>query len=144
RRGGGGAHRRCRTALRHRPHPAQRLGDGRTRGRAGPPGHRRVPGPPVTDGFAVTGPGAPAALLDASCPDVYFTAGYGRAAAETESGSWQTIHEYDRLMLPHVLRSVNDTDADAASPYGYSGLHVDAGCTPADLARFWSRAVAHW
>ncbi|MFG1894656.1 lipid II:glycine glycyltransferase FemX [Micromonospora zamorensis] len=92
----------------------------------------------------MTGPGPNAALLDVSCPDVYFTAGYGRAAAETDSGSWQTIHEDDRLMLPHVLRPVGDTDADATSPYGYSGLHVDAACTPADLARFWSCAVAHW
>ncbi|MET8279602.1 GNAT family N-acetyltransferase [Micromonospora sp. NPDC005174] len=98
----------------------------------------------MTSGFTVTGPGAPAAVLDASCPDVYFTAGYGRAAAGTESGSWQMIHEHDRLMLPHVLRPVSDTDADAASPYGYSGLHVDAGCTTADLVSFWSRAVAHW
>ncbi|MEH0983582.1 lipid II:glycine glycyltransferase FemX [Micromonospora sp. CPCC 205556] len=98
----------------------------------------------MSTGFAVTGPGPGAALLDAHCPDVYFTAGYGRAAAVADSGTWRTVHEDDRLMLPHVLRPVGETDFDAATPYGYSGLHVDAACTPADLARFWSRALGHW
>ncbi|WP_329108989.1 GNAT family N-acetyltransferase [Micromonospora sp. NBC_01699] len=84
------------------------------------------------------------AMFEANCPDVYFTAGYGRAAAGTEPGTWQLVHRADRILLPYVVRRLDDSTSDAVSPYGYSGIHVDPGCTPAELERFWNGAVEHW
>ncbi|MFC0509186.1 GNAT family N-acetyltransferase [Micromonospora costi] len=94
--------------------------------------------------FAVGGGDEDTGLLDADCPDVYYTSAYGTATASVDSGRWQIAHEHDRLLVPYVLRHANETDLDAATPYGYAGVHVDPGCTSADLARFWKRLVDHW
>ncbi|MEV4813667.1 lipid II:glycine glycyltransferase FemX [Micromonospora avicenniae] len=93
--------------------------------------------------FSVSGPDD-SGLLDADCPDVYFTSAYGTATASLDSGAWQVAHESDRLMVPYVLRHVNGTELDAFTPYGYAGIHVDPGCSEADLAGFWRRTIDHW
>ncbi|TYB96169.1 GNAT family N-acetyltransferase [Micromonospora sp. WP24] len=94
--------------------------------------------------FSVDGAGDDSVLLDADCPDVYFTSAYGTATAALDSGGWQVAHEDDRLILPYVSRPANETDLDAFTPYGYAGIHVDPGCSAADLARFWRQTMDHW
>lgn len=73
-------------------------------------------------------------------PDVYFTPGYGRAAASTKLGRWQSIQWEDRVRLPYVVSASGDNVCDAISPYGYSGIYVAPACTPGDLALFWKLA----
>ena len=104
-----------------------------------------TPEPMTADSFGVAAAGEPgAAALDRSCPDVYFTSGYGIAAASGEAGRWQVAYRRDRIIVPYLLRTVDSATLDAASPYGYSGIHVAAGCPRAELDRFWSRALDHW
>ncbi|RKR91328.1 acetyltransferase (GNAT) family protein [Micromonospora pisi] len=100
----------------------------------------------MTEQLAVVGADSAAALIDPECPDVYHTAGYGRAAASTEPGTWQLAHSTHRILVPYVVRRLDDGTgaSDAVSPYGYSGIHVGPGTTPTELARFWDRAVHHW
>lgn len=81
---------------------------------------------------------------DASCPDTYFTAGYGRASAITRGGTWHCLQWQDEILLPYVVNPVHDGLNDAASPYGYSGIHVAAGRGGADLARFWKQVKEEW
>ncbi|MFI5892312.1 GNAT family N-acetyltransferase [Actinoplanes sp. NPDC051513] len=83
-------------------------------------------------------------LYDANCPDVYFTAGYGRADASTQHGRWEALHYEDRLLLPYVVTEIDDGYLDAASPYGYAGIHVAPGTTEHDLARFWRLVQERW
>ncbi len=97
----------------------------------------------MTPYCAITGADA-ASLADPDRPDVYFTAGYGRAAATPESGTWQLAHWQDRILVPYIRRRYDAMTQDAISPYGYSGLHVEPGCPPHELARFWSSAVDQW
>ena len=89
--------------------------------------------------LSVAGADDPWSLPDEQCPDVYFTAGYGIAAAANRGGSWRSAHWEDRILLPYIV-----SDGDAASPYGYSGIHVGGDCTAADLARFWHLAGEIW
>lgn len=77
-------------------------------------------------------------------PDVYFTPGYGSSAAVMDHATWHLTHWEDRILVPWLRRDVNGADHDGVSPYGYSGVYVHPDCSPADLARFWSLAVAHW
>lgn len=98
----------------------------------------------MSAGFTVTGAGPSAAVLDADCPDVYFTAGYGLATAVVDSGTWRIAHRHEQILVPYVVRDVNGVDTDAASPYGYSGVHVAPHCARGELAAFWSRALDHW
>lgn len=94
----------------------------------------------MSAGFTVTGAGFP----DVDCPDVYFTSGYGAATALLDDGTWQIAHQGGLIMLPYVLRAAADDASDAATPYGYSGIHVAPGLGATDLGRFWSKAVEHW
>jgi serine/alanine adding enzyme len=87
---------------------------------------------------------APWSLDDADCPDVYFTAGYGTAAASTKHGRWEALHYEDRFLVPYVVTEVDDGHLDAASPYGYSGIHVAPGSTEHDIATFWRLVQDHW
>ncbi|MEH1015172.1 GNAT family N-acetyltransferase [Micromonospora sp. CPCC 206060] len=82
--------------------------------------------------------------LDAECPDVYFTAGYGRATAAAQGGVWHRVDRTDLIMLPYVQRDVDGQAVDAISPYGYSGVYVHPDCSPTDLDRFWAAVVPHW
>lgn len=92
----------------------------------------------------VAEPGSPWTLFDDRCPDVYFTAGYGTAAALGRRGRWQALHSTDAVMVPYILSEAGGGALDAASPYGYSGIHVAPHCPPADLRRFWELAGEHW
>lgn len=87
---------------------------------------------------------APWTLDDADCPDVYFTAGYGMAAAVAKHGRWEALHVEDRLLLPYVVTETGDGHLDAASPYGYAGIHVAPGSTEHDVAQFWRLVQEHW
>ncbi len=98
----------------------------------------------MSTAFAVGGAGRGGGMLDADCPDVYFTSAYGTATASVDSATWQVAHEHDRLIVPYLSRPVGESDHDASTPYGYAGVHVDPGCSPADLAQFWNRLVEHW
>src|SRR5689334_18540807 len=90
----------------------------------------------VAGGRAVKLSVTPWILDDADCPDVYFTAGYGRADASAKHGRWEALHYEDRLLLPYVVTEIDDGYLDGASPYGYAGIHVAPGSTEHDLARF--------
>lgn len=87
---------------------------------------------------------AAARRLDSQCPDVYFTSGYGVAAAIAEAGEWRVAYGQHTIMCPYVQRRLDDGGCDAVSPYGYSGVYLSPGCSPAELAHFWSSAVDHW
>ncbi|MCW3839612.1 GNAT family N-acetyltransferase [Micromonospora yasonensis] len=77
-------------------------------------------------------------------PDVYFTPGYGRAAASTESADWRLAYAPGRMLVPYLVRPVTPEHDDALSPYGYSGVHLFPGCRPAELARSWSALLDRW
>ncbi|GHJ55458.1 hypothetical protein Nm8I071_47650 [Nonomuraea sp. TT08I-71] len=98
----------------------------------------------MTMEFTVSGPEVVPALVEAACPDVYFTSGYGRAAAVAEAGTWRMGHWQDRILIPYVMRPIDGECVDAASPYGYAGIHMTSNCSPADLACFWSLALKRW
>ncbi len=83
-------------------------------------------------------------IIDAVCPDVYFTARYGLAAAVAEPGTWTATHWAEKIIFPQVRRAVGDETADVASPYGYSGIYVAPGCTRRELARFWCLNREYW
>lgn len=85
-----------------------------------------------------------AALPDADCPDIYFTAGYGEASAIARGGDWHCLRWQDEIVLPYVVNTVHAGTHDAASPYGYSGIHVAAPRGGEDLARFWKQVKEHW
>lgn len=87
---------------------------------------------------------SPWSLPDELCPDIYFTPGYGLAAASTRNGEWQCVHWDGDIMVPYVVTDVVGEYRDAASPYGYSGIHIASGCTAGDLAEFWQAARDHW
>ena len=65
--------------------------------------------------FATGGANGDSGLLDADCPDVYFTSAYGAATALVDSGTWQVVHEQDQLILPYVSRPASEIDVDAAT-----------------------------
>lgn len=77
-------------------------------------------------------------------PDVYFTPGYGAAVAAVEGGAWHLAYAQDRMMAPYLVRPISDGLSDALSPYGYSGVHVNADCPPGELARCWSLTLDRW
>lgn len=83
-------------------------------------------------------------LSNEDCPDTYFTAGYGRASALTRGGEWHCLRWQDEIVLPYVVNAVDGAVFDAASPYGYSGIHVAPTCDAQDLARFWKETKEEW
>lgn len=89
------------------------------------------------------GPAAHLSYPDVPYPDVYFTPGYGAAAASAEGGRWQLAHWDDRILLPYLLRPVDSEWSDATSPIGFCGIHVDPRCSSTEVARFWSLTVDH-
>ncbi|MGC4808146.1 GNAT family N-acetyltransferase [Micromonospora sp. DT233] len=103
----------------------------------------RVPAPPRRVRPA-TATAAEAATLALPWPDVYFTPGYGSAAALAEQAPWRLTHWHDRVLVPYLLRRVDAAHHDGISPYGYCGVHVRPGTTPADFAEFWAGAVSAW
>lgn len=84
------------------------------------------------------------AVPEADCPDTYFTAGYGRASALARGGDWHCVRWDDAILLPYVTNSVEGGLRDAASPYGYSGIHVAPAARPGELAEFWKQVKEEW
>jgi serine/alanine adding enzyme len=78
------------------------------------------------------------------CPDVYFTAGYGAAAALLRGGRWQCARLGDRVLVPYVVNALADGRCDAVSPFGFSGVYVAPDCPVEDLARFWADVRQRW
>ncbi len=83
-------------------------------------------------------------LPDEQCPDTYFSRGYGEASAITRGGRWHCLRWHHEIALPYVVNAVSGTLFDAASPYGYSGIHVAPGCGVDDLTWFWKQAKQEW
>ena len=72
-------------------------------------------------------------------PDVYFTAGYGRAAAYAEHGAWSSIVLADgQWQMPLLVRTLPTGRSDAISPYGYAGVYQGAGVTDLEAAELWA------
>lgn len=84
------------------------------------------------------------ALPDELCPDVYFTEGYGAAAALLRGGQWHCVRWEDRVIVPYVLNRLGNGRCDAVSPFGFSGIHVAAHCRAKDLALFWADVRQWW
>jgi hypothetical protein len=87
---------------------------------------------------------ASASPTDLRYPDIYFTPGYGACAAIFDNGAWRSANMGDRIMLPYVVRQLEDGESDAVSPYGYSGFHVSPECSSADLRAFWKSIREDW
>jgi hypothetical protein len=94
--------------------------------------------------LSITSSDNPWALPDEQCPDIYFTSGYGAAAAISAGGRWEAVHWEDRIIVPCIVRSVDGRFLDAVSPYGYSGIYVAPDCSPQDLRQFWQRINEYW
>jgi serine/alanine adding enzyme len=76
-------------------------------------------------------------------PDVYFLAGYGRAACVTEAGEWVLLEAYDGAwQVPLILRTLVDGAKDACSPYGYSGVYASPVLSSVQIQEAWSATLA--
>ena len=76
-------------------------------------------------------------------PDVYFTHAYGRVDALDRAGEWTSIATRSGTwQMPIVLTELGDGLREAASPYGYSGIHVGDDLATADAADAWSSGAA--
>lgn len=85
---------------------------------------------------------------DLSSPDVYFTAGYGRAAAAADGSRWLLLEAFDGAwQLPLVVRPVGGPGAfgtgelDAETPYGYSGVYAAPSVPAASQLAAWQAAL---
>jgi hypothetical protein len=99
-------------------------------------------GKPV--GLTIYGPEDASGRDQRGYPDIYFTPGYGVAAASTEGGAWRCAEWPGRAVVPYVLRPLSGGGYDVVSPYGYSGIHVAAGCGRDELIEFWSGLREAW
>jgi len=99
----------------------------------------------VLDAASVTGSVIDSSPLpDERCPDVYFTEGYGAAAALLRGGQWHCVRRDDRAMVPYVLNRLGNGKYDAVSPFGFSGVYVAPHCSAKELARFWADVRQWW
>ena len=75
-------------------------------------------------------------------PDVYFTAGYGRAATTTDVGTWCLLEAFDGAwQMPVIVRTLVDGTQDAVSPYGYSGVYAAPSLSPAQIQEAWAATL---
>ena len=71
----------------------------------------------------------------------YQTSAYGVAAAASAGAEWDVVgDEGGRWRLPVCLSELPDGFIDAASPYGYPGIHVAEGMTERDVADAWEQS----
>lgn len=84
------------------------------------------------------------ALAGELCPDVYFTEGYGRAAAILRDGTWDSVRLDERVLVPYVVNQLGDGRCDAISPFGFSGIYVAPRTTAGELAAFWADTKRGW
>lgn len=75
---------------------------------------------------------------------VYQSRGYGEAAVLSAGSRWDVIGSDDgRWRVPVVISPIGDFEGvDAASPYGYAGIHADASLTPVEVSEAWSATLA--
>ena len=75
---------------------------------------------------------------------VYASVEYGSAVAEEEGGSWEMIHDdHGYWQLPLVIRPIPHTQfVDAATPYGYGGLHIAEHLTDVEAVAYWRETIA--
>ena len=76
-------------------------------------------------------------------PDVYFTAGYGRAASVGDGGEWVLLEGFDGAgQVPLIVRNLANGAKDAISPYGYSGVYASPDLSSWQIQDAWSASVA--
>lgn len=86
------------------------------------------------------------ALVDdnpAAVPTVYAERHYGRAVAATEGGIWRMLTTADnQLQAPLIIRDTPCGEfRDAATPYGYGGVLIDARLSDAERTHAWKDLV---
>lgn len=75
-------------------------------------------------------------------PDVYFTPGYGQAAALASNGQWILLEGFHgEWQMPLILRTLTTGLTDAISPYGYSGVYASPSLTSLQVADAWSATL---
>ncbi len=88
---------------------------------------------------------AEAEKLPIEWPDVYFSPGYGQAAATMDEGTWEVaIGNGGQFLYPYIKRPVevlaDETQRyDIASPYGYAGVWATATTTAEEWTEFRDR-----
>lgn len=70
---------------------------------------------------------------------LYASEEYGEAVAAADGGSWIEVRDEDaRWRIPLVTRQIpGSLMLDAATPYGYGGVHVPDGLSIPDITRLW-------
>ncbi|MFG1871660.1 lipid II:glycine glycyltransferase FemX [Micromonospora arborensis] len=81
---------------------------------------------------------------DDRCPDVYFTRGYGAAAATAEGATWRMTQCDDDVLAPFLQRRIDGQWSDGISPYGYAGIHVGPSRGRGDLEKIWPQLLDCW
>lgn len=75
-------------------------------------------------------------------PDLYFRSRYGTADAAEAGGEWLLVEAFDGAwQIPLIVRTINDEDRDATSPYGYSGVYADNAIGPIDITNAYDRTL---
>lgn len=78
-----------------------------------------------------------------STPSVYFGEVYGLANARESGGRWVTVAETDgSWQVPLIIREVAEAVTDAATPYGYGGVHDARMRSGNDLSLAWEQTRA--
>src|ERR1035437_3704264 len=73
-----------------------------------------------------------------SSPDVYFTAGYGRALCVSEGGEWLLLEAYDGAwQVPLIVRTLVDGTKDAITPQ-FSGVYASPSLSSEQIQEAWS------
>jgi serine/alanine adding enzyme len=73
-----------------------------------------------------------------SCPSVYFSAPYGTAAGLTTGAWWASIRsDDDAWQVPLNVRPIEGGGSDAATPYGYGGIHAAEAMGTSDVTDAW-------
>jgi serine/alanine adding enzyme len=76
-----------------------------------------------------------------SSPDVYFTAGYGRAACITEGGEWLLLEAFDGAwQVPLIVRTLIDGTKDAITSI-YSGVYAAPLLSSVQIQEAWSATL---
>lgn len=78
-----------------------------------------------------------------AAPSVYFTRGYGAAAAIPDGGRWIALTTSDgSWQLPLVLvPTPSGVGWEARSPYGYTGIRISPLLRPAEVDRCWRESL---
>jgi hypothetical protein len=75
-------------------------------------------------------------------PDVYFLAGYGRAAAAADAGEWMMFEAVEGAwQVPLIVRTLTDGAKDAISPT-YSGVYASPSMSSSQIQQAWSATVS--